>query len=675
MKTDSLKQSLEDFKLIKGEAGKAILGLAAAAGRLGMKSDAAELPKIKEELDSDKFKIILVGRFRNGKSTLMNALLGRVTHEVSELSKGKGPMPVGDLPTTATLTCVTYAVKPFVRVFGFDGKTEDWSLERYLREAVIRESEEDTVKFFERIQAFELGYPAERCRDGIMLIDSPGTADVPQRTYVTSEAVKRCDAAIVVYHQRAVAGQDEKDFVAQQVSGTGIARIFTVVNVERAWDDEARARRHIWNRLVAGTDLQKSAGDGDLDFTKHDIYFVNAKQALDGRLGDNPLLVAESGLAKLEETLGNFLTRERPLVHLERFVQRAVNSAGQMQQQILLRKRALTQEQSELEGKWQAVQPQIESLDLRRKAISGVLEFTRRRCKEIVRTTYDESVVRIRDLLPKEIATRNFKANETWGGKLKSVVWHKAMVTEALEWANEIITRENSAWEKGPLADGLRSVFASGNKEIAAELDGMTDTLAMIHGKLGLTDNLKSGDVAVISAGERGLSIAIDLVFNPGNLLAGGRGGMLSTLSGAAAATATLWALPLIGASMLALPVALVVGPIVSFLVAGPGLEKRVKAGVIERADKWLDATAAEARTNQQRSVDEAMDKIEADVLASVDLKISAERENLQEIMRINKQDRSAKAKLAAQNDEESSKIEGERKRLTEILVQAKQIA
>ena len=141
MKSDSLNQSLEAFNEIKGRAGQAILSLAATAGRLGMKSDAADLPKVKEELDSDKFKIILVGRFRNGKSTLMNALLGRVTHPVHELTAGKGPMPVGDLPTTATLTCVSYSAKPFVRVFRFDGKkarTGRW--ERYLRDAVIRES-------------------------------------------------------------------------------------------------------------------------------------------------------------------------------------------------------------------------------------------------------------------------------------------------------------------------------------------------------------------------------------------------------------------------------------------------------------------------------------------------------------------------------------------------------
>ena len=193
-----------------------------------------------------------------------------------------------------------------------------------------------------------------------------------------------------------MAGQDEKDFVAQQVSGTGIARIFTVVNVEKAWDDEARARRHIWNRLVAGTDPQKSASDGDLDFSKHDIYFVNAKQALEGRQADNPLSVEQSGLAKLEATLGNFLTRERPLVHLERFVRRAGNSASQMQQQIAQRQRALNQEQSDLELKWQAIQPEIKSLDLRRDAIKGVLERTRRLCKDIVQTTYEESVLRIR---------------------------------------------------------------------------------------------------------------------------------------------------------------------------------------------------------------------------------------------------------------------------------------
>ena len=170
------------------------------------------------------------------------------------------------------------------------------------------------------------------------------------------------------------------------------------------------------------------------------------------------------------------------------------------------------------------------------------------------------------------------------------------MVTEAYEWCNEIVTRETAAWEKGPLAEGLRPVFASGKKEISEQLDDIGETLAELHFKLGLTGGLKSDDVSVVSAGERGWSIAIDLVFNPANVLAGGGGGILSSLGGAAAATAVFWALPLLGASILALPVALVVGPVVSLLMAGPGLEQRVKKQVLAKADQWLVDASAKAQ-------------------------------------------------------------------------------
>jgi hypothetical protein len=426
---------------------------------------------------------------------------------------------------------------------------------------------------------------------------------------------------------------------------------------------------------VAEADLLNPAIEGNMDFSKHHIYFVNAKQALDGRMADNQLLVEESGLAKLEENLGSFLRQERPLVHLERFVRRASGSAVQMQQQIHQRQRALNQEQADLEQKWQAVQPQIQSLDMGREVIKGALERTRRMYKQAVHETFETSVLEIRQTLPTEIATREFQTTKTFSGNLKSVFSKKAMIQEALAWCNEIITRKNGEWERGPLEDALKPVFASGEKEISEQLRSMNETIIEIHHSLGLSAELKSENVSLISAGERGGSIVVDLIFNPLNVLTGGGGGLRASLGGAAAATATLWALtPLLGASLLALPVALVVGPLVALIMAGDDLEKRVKALVLDRVEQSLKEAPEKTRADQDRAVDKGMDELDKRVLASVDQNINAQRENLQEIMRVNKQDRAAKLKLKEQNDEELRKIDAEYKILEGVLIQAKQV-
>ena len=184
-----LKQLLDQvFGQSKTQARKTILDLASLASSLDMKETTARLEQTAERLASDTFQIIVAGRFKNGKSTLLNALLGRTTRPVPELGVGQGPMPSGELPCTATLTSIHYAERPWVRAWGFDGSSEEWSIEKYRREGTVRENESDTRDFFRKIREFEMGFPAELCQSGVTVIDSPGTDDIPERTEVTRQA-------------------------------------------------------------------------------------------------------------------------------------------------------------------------------------------------------------------------------------------------------------------------------------------------------------------------------------------------------------------------------------------------------------------------------------------------------------------------------------------------------
>ena len=225
---DMLEQAREQ---LVNQAGGAMDSLVAIATSLDMKETAARVKKTSDRLKSDTFNLIVIGRFKNGKSTMMNALLGKPTVPVQEMDgNGGGPMPVDDLPCTATLTSIRYSEKPYVRVWRFDGKSEDWSLSKYLRESSVRGNEEENEKIFKDIRGFDVGFPAELCKSGVTLMDSPGLDDVPQRTEVTRQAVDQCDAAIVIYRSDVCAGQGEREFVSGVLATTG-TRVFTLINM------------------------------------------------------------------------------------------------------------------------------------------------------------------------------------------------------------------------------------------------------------------------------------------------------------------------------------------------------------------------------------------------------------------------------------------------------------
>jgi len=52
---------------------------------------AAKLREIRANLHNDTFRVIVIGRFKNGKSTFLNALLGKLTHPIPELPEGGAP--------------------------------------------------------------------------------------------------------------------------------------------------------------------------------------------------------------------------------------------------------------------------------------------------------------------------------------------------------------------------------------------------------------------------------------------------------------------------------------------------------------------------------------------------------------------------------------------------------
>lgn len=236
------------------QADAAMESLSTIASGLRMHETAARLTAARQALATDTFRLVVVGRFKAGKSTLLNALLGKLTHPVPGLPKGKGPLPVNSLPCTAALTIIHYAELTSVAMVRVDGKREPWSLARYLQEGRGRQTEAETEERFRDVQRFELGFPTELGQAGIMLVDSPGLDDVPQRTAITLQALEQCDAALVVYSSPALAGQGERQ-AANEVLASG-TRVFTVINLwappaddeltEQEYEEQVRG--FVWGR-------------------------------------------------------------------------------------------------------------------------------------------------------------------------------------------------------------------------------------------------------------------------------------------------------------------------------------------------------------------------------------------------------------------------------------------
>ena len=109
----------------------------------GVQELLGQIRKEQELIRTRKFRVAVVGEFRRGKSTFVNALLGR---EI---------LPTDALPTTATLNRITYGAVPKAYLCYRDGRREDVRIEelsRYVTK-LTRESENAAAQIEEAVVA------------------------------------------------------------------------------------------------------------------------------------------------------------------------------------------------------------------------------------------------------------------------------------------------------------------------------------------------------------------------------------------------------------------------------------------------------------------------------------------------------------------------------------------
>jgi Dynamin family len=668
-----LKQLLDQvFGESKAQAQKTILSLASVATSLDMNETAAKLKQTAESLASDNFHIILTGRFKNGKSTLMNALLGRTTRPVPELRVGQGPMPVGELPCTATLTSIQYAERPWIRAWNFDGSSQEWSLEKYQREGTVRDNESDTREFFGKIREFEMGFPAELCQAGVTLIDSPGTDDIPERTEVTRHAIGKCDAAIVVYRSDVLAGEDERKFVEQTLTNSG-TRVFTVINLQDGRALDERFKGFVWRRLV--TDF---GGTGPVDFAGRNIYFVDARQAEEGKQLADPQKMERSGLATFESKLGEFLVNERQRVHIDRFLKSADISAVTIEQQIRQRQSALQADSEQLRAALESIQPQLADIRRRYERLPEIFRRYRDQCQRDIRAGFGLVVLRLRQTLPEKLKEENLPSDTglaiTHQKELAAEAYafcEKEISEQVLAWCNRSATEGDSA--QAILAPSLEALLNELKEEVAA-IERQFDEIQ--YEVTGWKLEQKS-EGRVIGKQEQMWSTVLGLLllrdFTMVTGLSTGFRGLAFNLGAQLVAVAGL---AIIGApALLIMAGAVGTGMLASVAGGSIGLGKRIKARVQEdvlaRLDQIGDGLCAQIEAETGTHLDKLSTQLSGEILAVIEGK----ERNLRTIAENNRRSQSEKAKMLSSLDQSLRQVAAIRQALTVLNVSLQQTA
>jgi hypothetical protein len=285
--------------------------LAVRDPRIDLQEIDRQLSDVLRRSDEETFSIVVVGRMKVGKSTLINALLGPA--EIDGRRR-MAPLPVDDDPCTATLSRMRYQLEPSIKSLEWansDGITlkpgRTWTFDEYHKSARIYDENGDISELFDQIAEFDIGWPAPLLKSGVIVIDSPGISDRPQRTAHTKRAVAEADAAIVVYRSEPFAGSDETEFAEDVTSKAG--KVFTLINLRGK--HKMPPSPQLINIARGRLNL-----DANRSLEEQDVYFANLLEGETGSNRSDAELVLASGLGAFQLRLARFLIEERMGTHV-----------------------------------------------------------------------------------------------------------------------------------------------------------------------------------------------------------------------------------------------------------------------------------------------------------------------------------------------------------------------
>lgn len=275
----------------------------ALAGRLRELRETFKRNEIRQNLErcddllvrlaEDRFTLAVVGQFKRGKSSLMNAIIGR---EV---------LPVGVLPLTSAITVLRYGPKERLLITREDIRLpfpQEEPVER-LAEFVTENGNSGNAK---HVKTACLELPIPFLRRGLEFVDTPGVGSaIEANTITTLNFLPNCDAVLFVTSVDSPLTRVELDFLGR--IGRHIGKIFFVINKTDLLAQHERSAALDFVRNV----ISERTKSKDIR-----VFPVSARLGLESKMNGNRLAEKESGLADLENELAVFLSAEKASVFL-----------------------------------------------------------------------------------------------------------------------------------------------------------------------------------------------------------------------------------------------------------------------------------------------------------------------------------------------------------------------
>jgi GTPase SAR1 family protein len=358
--------SLDYYSNRKNKLFELMNSLSLVLEDMGSELDMKVIAEEKEQILKEKLQVVVVGEFSRGKSTFINALLG------------KKVLPSSARPTTTLLNVISYSKEPFINIHFRDNKgTVKISEEIFNKliapkeplrgDRIAEEAKEKQNELFKTIKYTEIGYPLSFCEAGVEIIDTPGTNDLdPAREQLTNSIIPKSDAAILILSAVKILSESEMSFLKDRILANDIQKIFIVINFRdllESPDQIEKVYHYAYENLKSILHEPK-------------IFMVAAKQALNAKRKEageemvtkkgRPISVwdiEKTGFLEFESSLSDFLQYERGNVKLQKPTKRLSKLIEKvLEKQIAFEHRSLDQQMDGIQEKVLAFRPKLDKV-------------------------------------------------------------------------------------------------------------------------------------------------------------------------------------------------------------------------------------------------------------------------------------------------------------------------
>jgi GTP-binding protein EngB required for normal cell division len=286
---------LRDYVRDKQAVAQQVRGVEQLLKRDSVEDRAAHDLMVK--LAEDRFTLAVVGQFKRGKSSLMNAIIGR------EL------LPTGVLPLTSAITILRFGPKERLVI-----SQEAWSFEQ---EAPVSElesyvTEKGNPGNAKRIKAVYIEFPSPFLRRGLEFVDTPGIGSaIAANTTTTERFITQCDAVLFVTSADAPLSAVESEFLGRIQQH--VRKVFFVVNKMDLLTQPERADMLEFVAHRLSEQIREPVR----------LFPVSSREGLAAKAGKNNVELDHSGFPAMEMAIAEFLANQRASTFLSGILDRA----------------------------------------------------------------------------------------------------------------------------------------------------------------------------------------------------------------------------------------------------------------------------------------------------------------------------------------------------------------